>query len=320
MSSRIAAAALCALLAGCATPRPSPDAFTFAVLGDMGYGTHEEAVFEETLRRIDAAAPAFTVHVGDFMAHVPCSDELYQRRRRQFDASAAPLVYTPGDNEWQDCPGWRAGPRDSLESLAALRRVFFADRWSLGRRRMETIAQDQCLAAPPLGCGCAAHPENRLWRHGRVQFVTLNIPGHANNVGRDASNDAEARCRNAANAAWLERAARESDDGQVRALVVLAQANPWEPPRRYRHVFDEFLDQMAALPARLRKPILFVHGDTHAYRVTEFPGTDGLPVGGITRMETHGTPFIGWVLVTVDTSRSDPFAFDPSLVALSLPR
>ena len=307
------------LVAGCAARPPSPDSFTFAVLGDLGYGTREEAAFEETLRRIDAAAPAFTVHVGDFMAHVPCTDEFYQRRRRQFDASAAPLILTPGDNEWEDCPRWRPTPRDSLESLAALRRIFFADRWSMGRSRIETLAQDQCLAAPPPGCGCAAHPENRMWRHGRVQFVTLNIPGHHNNVGHDARNDEEARCRNAANAAWLERAATASEDGGVRALVVLTQANPWEPPRRHRQVFDAFLDQMAALPPRLAKPILFVHGDTHAYRVTEFLGSDGQPVDGITRLETHGTPFIGWVLVTVDPDRPEVFGFDPKLVALSPP-
>jgi hypothetical protein len=308
------------LLGGCALSRPSPDSFTFAVLGDIGYGPGEERPFLETMRRIDDAAPAFTVHVGDFMAHEPCTDEFYRKRRRQFDDSAGPFILTPGDNEWEDCPRWRPTPRDSIESLEALRRIFFPDRWSMGRKRIETLAQDQCIASPPPGCGCAAHPENRQWRHGRVHFATVNIPGHRNNVGHDARNDREALCRNAANQEWIERAAVAAADPQVRALVVLTQANPWEPyPRQYRHVFDGFIDQMATLPARLGKPILFVNGDTHTYRVTEFLGTDGWPVGGITRMEVHGTPTIGWVLVTVDTARDDPFGFDPRLVGLSIP-
>jgi hypothetical protein len=308
------------LLPACASRPPSPDTFAFAVLGDIGYGPAEERHFLETMRRIDAAAPAFTVHVGDFMGHEPCTDEFYRKRRRQFDESAAPFVLTPGDNEWEDCPRWWQGPRDSLESLAALRRIFFPDRWSMGRRRMETLAQDQCIASPPPGCGCAAHPENRQWRHKRVHFVTLNIPGHRNNMGHGARSDQEVVCRNAANAAWLERAVDAARSADVRALVVLTQANPWEPyPRRYRHVFDGFLDQMASIPPRLGKPILFVHGDTHHYRVTDFLGTDGQPVGGITRLETHGTPTIGWVLVGVDTARDDPFDFGPRLVAISVP-
>jgi hypothetical protein len=299
---------------------PSPDSFTFAVLGDLGYGPGEEQVFLETMRRIDAAAPAFTVHVGDFMAHEPCTDAMYRKRRAQFDASAVPLILTPGDNEWEDCPRWWQAPRDALESLAAVRRIFFPDRWSMGRRRIETLAQDQCLAAPPAGCGCAAHPENRLWRHGRVLFATVNIPGHRNNVGHDARSDEEARCRNGANAEWIDRAAAEARDPEVRALVVLTQANPWEPyPRRYRNVFDGFIAQVATLPSRVGKPILFVHGDTHHYRVTDFIGLDGLPVVGITRLEVHGTPAIGWVLVSVDPTRTDPFDFHPRLVALSIP-
>ena len=311
-----ALAFLLILVSGCATAPPPPDAFTFAVLADIGYGPKEERHFLETMRRIDAEAPAFTVHLGDFMAHEPCTDEFCQRRRRQFDESAAPFILTPGDNEWQDCPKW-PGPRDARESLAALRRIFFPDRWSMGRRRMETLAQDRCIASAPPACGCAPHPENRQWRQGRALFVTLNIPGHHNNVGHDPQ---EAACRNAANAEWLERAAAAAESPEVRTLVVLTQANPWEPyPRQYRHVFDGFIERMAALPPRLAKPILFVHGDTHHYRVTEFIGTDGQPVGGITRMEVHGTPAIGWVLVTVDATRDDPFDFDPRLVAFSIP-
>lgn len=318
--TRGAALALLALVAGCALRPPSPESFSFAVLGDLAYGEREEALFLETLRRIDAAAPAFTVHVGDFKGYGPCSDELYARRRAQLDASAAPLVFIPGDNEWTDCRRKGMGSMDPIERLGRLRQVFFADGWSLGQRRMRTEAQDQCLAQAPPGCGCAAHPENRRWRHNRVLFVTLNVPGHSNNVGHDARNDEEARCRNAANAAWLERAAREAEEPGVRALVVLTHANPWEPPRAHRHVFDGLLAQVAALPARIAKPILFVHGDTHTYRVTAFDDPAGLPVGGITRLEVHGTPSIGWVRVAVDPGRADPFSFDPRLVGVSLPQ
>ena len=307
------------LLAGCAMHAPSPEAFTFAVFGDLGYSEAEEKPYLETLRRIDAAAPAFSVHVGDFKGGGPCSDELYARRRAEFDASAVPLVYIPGDNEWTDCRSRRMGSMDPIERLGRLRAVFFADEWSLGRRRIATAAQGRCLAAAPPECGCNAHPENRAWRHRRVLFVTLNIPGHRNNVGHDARNDQEARCRNAANAAWLEQAAGEAQSPDLRALVVLTHANPWEPSKGHAEVFNGFLAQMAALPPRLRKPILLVHGDTHTYRVTEFLDPSGQAVAGITRLETYGTPTIGWVRVSVDPERPNPFTFHPELVAISLP-
>src|SRR5687767_8499136 len=136
-----AGVAIAVLLAGCAARAPSPDAFTFAVFGDLAYSEHEEKLYFETMRRIDAAAPAFSVHVGDFKGGGPCSDALYARRRAEFDASAVPLVYIPGDNEWTDCRSSRMGSMDPIERLGRLRTVFFADEWSLGRKRMATGAQ-----------------------------------------------------------------------------------------------------------------------------------------------------------------------------------
>src|SRR5262249_4116198 len=147
--------------------------------------------------------------------------ELYSRRRAEFDASEHPFIYTPGDNEWTDCRRNKTGHRDSLERLAHLREVFFTAPQSLGRNRIATDMQSS--AAP----GCTAYPENRAWTHGGVRFVTLNIPGSHNNVGFDAASDAEARCRNDANARWLDRSVALVESAGLRALVVAIQANPW---------------------------------------------------------------------------------------------
>ena len=314
--TRVAFAALLCL-AACAGPTVSPDRFTFAVLGDMGYSAAEEPQYAETLRRIDAAAPAFAVHVGDFKGSGECSDALFQARRAQFDAMSIPVVFTPGDNEWTECRLRGMGSMDALERLKRLREVFFSTPTSLGKRTMPTTAQSQCIA-PSHNCGCASHPENRRWIHGRVVFATLNIPAANNNVGFDAASDEEARCRNAANREWLEAAVVASLREEIRALVVIAHANPWDTGARKRTpVYDGFLEQMATLPGRVRKPILFVHGDTHTFRVTDFLDANGLKVHGITRMETHGTPAIGWVRVTVDPDRPDPFRFDARIVAVA---
>jgi hypothetical protein len=288
---------------------PSPDRFTFAVLGDTPYGEGEEREFPLMIERINHAHVDFSIHVGDFKGSGDCSDALFAKRYAQFDTFAAPLIYTPGDNEWTDCRRTHMGSMDPLERLARLRTVFFSDRFSLGVTRLATEAQDACLAPPVAGCGCGAYPENRSWEFRGVRFVTLNVPGSNNNVGFDAASDAEALCRNAANARWLEGAADAARAPGVRALVIAIQANPWDTNRP---VYREFLAQVEAA-ARIGKPVLFIHGDTHTYRV-DYPFT-----APIRRLETFGSPFVGWVAVTVDPAHPELFVFQPHLQKLVPP-
>jgi hypothetical protein len=249
--------------------------------------------------------------VGDIKAvgNSPCSDALFEKRRAQFDRSRHPLIYTPGDNEWTDCRRKTNGAMDPLERLARLRQVFFADRWSLGAERIETRVQDDRLAP------CGAYPENRAWTRSRILFVTLNIPGSDNNVGFDKASDDEAACRNAANARWLARAVEEGEGAGTRALVVAIQADPWDTRKP---VFKEFLGELGRAARRLGKPVLFVHGDTHIYRV-DAPFSDAAgPIVNLTRLETYGSPFVGWVKVTVN-DRPEVFTFEPRIEAFVPP-
>ena len=304
-----------ALLAGCASQPKHPDAFSFAVMGDTPYNEGEEKAHGAMLAALSREDVAFVIHVGDFKSgSSPCTDELYVRRKAEFDAVEHPFILTPGDNDWTDCRRPRAGGMDPIERLAQLRRVFFPDRRSLGRTPIEMAAQDQCLEA---GCRCAAHPENRFWSRGGVRFVTLNIPGSDNNVGFDAANDAEAACRDEANARWLEQAVHASERSQTRALVIAIQANPWETRKP---VYRAFLAQVVEASRRLKKPVLLVHGDTHTYRVdVPFRDAMGHPILNITRLETYGSPYVGWVKVTVDPDDPEIFSFAPNLQAFVPP-
>jgi hypothetical protein len=40
----------------------------------------------------------------------------------------------------------------------------------------------------------------------------------------------------------------------------------------------------------------------------------------MTRLETYGSPFVGWVRVDVDPSRPNVFTFEPRLEAVVFPR
>ena len=316
MSRFLALVAAALALAGCASRPPAPGAFRFGVTGDTPYNAREEREFLAMMGRMDAAPLEFVIHVGDFKAGggSPCTDALYLERRAQFDASAHPFILTPGDNDWTDCRRRTNGAMDPVERLAALRRIFFASPESLGRERIATEMQSACIAPVIAACGCAAHPENRRWSRAGVVFATLNVPGSNDNVGFDAADDAEARCRGEANRQWLAQSVREAQAPGARALVVAVQADPWAPGT---HVYDAFVRGLADAAKRLGKPVLFIHGDTHTYRLdTPFVDADGEPVGNLTRLETFGSPFVGWVEVSVDPGDPRLFAFEPHLEAL----
>ena len=313
--ARWASVAGCVLAAGCASAPRSPDGFTFAVMGDTPYSPGEERPLSEMIERMNGEPLAFVVHVGDIKAgsRAPCTDELFAKRRAQLDASSHPMVYTPGDNEWTDCRRKSNGGGNPLERLAKLREMFFEGRASLGQGTLETTAQTE--AAP----GCGAYPENRSWSYGRVRFVTVNVPGSHNNEGFDADSDAEARCRNEANARWIDQAAGVCETGGERALVIATQADPWDADvPAYRRL----IAQVGEVARRLGRPVLFVHGDTHRYRFdAPFTDASGKPIGNARRLETYGSPFVGWVRVVADPDDPAIFRPEPMLEALvpSLP-
>jgi hypothetical protein len=197
---------------------------------------------------------------------------------------------------------------DPLERLAKLRDVFFGDEFSLGRARIRLEVQSD----DTLGCG--AYPENREWVRAGIRFVTINVPGSDNNMGFDSASDNEARCRGEANQRWLARAVAASRDPQTRALVIAMQANPW---RTTRKVYDDLLAAIRSVARALPKPVLLVHGDTHNYQV-DAPFTDALgqPVPNLTRVETYGSPIVGWVKVTVVPANPRLFSFEPHITAI----
>jgi hypothetical protein len=317
MARRAAAASIVAalVLASCAVAPPGPGGFVFGVMGDTPYNAREEKAFVAMLERMDAAPLAFEIHVGDIKAggESPCTDALYIQRKAQLDRSAHPLILTPGDNDWTDCRRKSNGAMDPIERLARLREIFFPTSESLGRARIQTRMQSACLAPPVAECGCAAHPENRLWTHGSVTFVTLNVPGSNDNVGFDAASDREARCRGEANRRWLDGAVRETEMSNGRGLVIALQADPWATEKP---VYEPLLREVAAAGRRLARPVLFVHGDTHTYKL-DWPFRDALgPIDNVTRLETYGSPLVGWIEVTVDPSDARLFRIDPHLEAI----
>jgi hypothetical protein len=276
-----AGAALCAALAASAAD------FTFGAFGDTPYTWFEEANFPALLDDMNREDLAFVVHVGDFKAaRAPCSDELFRQRREWFDTIRHPFVFVPGDNEWTDCGGFQAGGYEPLERLAKLRELFSPGEESLGQRRIGLARQ------------LPQYPEHARWRHGNALFVTLNVPGNANNARHMPE---EFRSRSAAVARWLEQSFDLARRDRLPAVVLFMQANPWAAPTGRYFGYRELLATLAKVTLGFEGEVLLVHGDTHRFRV-DSPLRDsatGAPVVNFTRVEVFGSPGMNWVRIRV---------------------
>ena len=147
---------------------------TFAAIGDVPYGPHEE--FASLIEKLNGQPIAFTLHVGDIKSgSTVCSDETFLKVRELFDQFDRALIYTPGDNEWTDCHRFNNGRYDPLERLEKIRQLFFASNESLGKQRLPLQTQSSQNSF-------SIFVENRRWSQGKVRFATLHLVGSNNNL------------------------------------------------------------------------------------------------------------------------------------------
>jgi hypothetical protein len=131
-----------------------------------------------------------------------------------------------------------------------------------------------------------------------VLFVTLNVPGNANNARQMPE---EFRVRSAAAAQWLAQSFNLARADGLRAVVLFMQANPWAAPTGRYFGYRELLATLAKETLGFDGEVLLVHGDTHRYRVDgplRDPAT-GAPVANFTRVEVFGSPGMNWVRIRV---------------------
>jgi len=289
--------------------------FTFVALGDMPYRIPDDyARFERLIDAINAAGPAFSIFVGDTKGGgVDCADAVLQRVRDAFDTFAAPLVYTPGDNEWTDCHRAAAGGWDPLERLARVRAMHFAEPQSLGAAPMPLTRQSDVDAEHP------QMVENARWTHGGVLFATIHVVGSNNGFERTLPSVEEYFARNAANLDWIAAAFDRAEEENLDAIVFAFQAELMFELPPYDHRNSGFHDTLRALAegaAAYGRPVLLVHGDTHEFIVDRpLLRPDGMGrLVNVYRLEVFGDPHIQAVEVTVDPADPAMFAFRPLIV------
>ena len=323
-------------------------AYTVGLFGDMPYGDYGRAHYPAVIADMNAAHLAFSLFDGDTKnGSEPCyadphaedpanptpdlavadatHPDVYKLTLSRFAQFDAPVVYTPGDNEWTDCdrPSTLGGlVSDSSDRLAYLRKLSFPDDRSLGRHRMKVTRQS------------AAYPENVLFTKGPVTYIAVNIPGSDNNFadggknGPAAEGQAEYAARNAANLAWLRTGFAAAKAARSKGVLIVTQADMWDPTAVLTHYADtkaELFRQTTAFAGR----VLLVNGDSHSFEMTK-PLTDyatvnaaGLAgpnvVENFTRVTTFGEAQNHWVSMTVDARDPNVFTFEQHLIAANIP-
>ena len=283
------------------------DSLSFAVFGDTPYRHWERENLPQLMAEMDAAKPAFAVNIGDIKGGgSPCSDAAFIDILNLFQAAAHPLIYTPGDNEWTDCARG-GGNYEPLERLARLRQLFHGDDYSLGQKKIRLERQSN---DPKHGL----YRENTRWQADKLLFMTLNVPGSRNNIVDVRKPSSEYLTRNAAVLDWLAAGFRQAREQQLPGIVIFMHADPGLEKAVRGNSGTGYADLLKSLVAETRSfkgQVLLVHGDTHYHRIDKPLGdpATGKTLNNFTRLETYGSPFMGWIEVTVDTAKPDLFRF-----------
>ena len=319
---------------------------TMAVIGDWPYNQNLLDNAALLTRSVNADREVrLVMHVGDIHSgSMPCTSAAIlppiatadpgwnQRVYYQFQQFNAPVVYTPGDNEWADCHKSKEKSAGApLKELAAVRSLFFAKPGrSLGRNEIAVRSQAQHFdSAYP---NDAQFVENVMWEASRVLFVTLNMPGSNNDTlpwsgsfNDPAAQAQEVAQRSDANLRWLEAAFERATRQHSRAVVIGLQANMWDPDALVPggdglFAYSAFVRKLADLSLRFAKPVLLFNGDSHIYGA-DHPLAD--PTSAMGRI--HATPAVPnltritvqgstnapaeWLRLTIDPRSADVFSW-----------
>jgi hypothetical protein len=318
-------------------------AYAIGLWGDLPYSAVQENVgLPNLIADMNSQQLAFTVHDGDLKTGngaPKCDNALYLRALGWFNSLEAPAIFMPGDNDWTDCDRPNNGPFSSLERLSHERGVFFSTPNTLGQR---VFAQE--VQSTPLCLGehsdhtrfqepCV---ENRRWTYGRVTYATLNIQGSCNNLCGDGADPAEYNARNPAVIAWMRETFAEAKALGSVAVMLVGQADVgFEATLRNPNTLiqeptitdpDGFFDFLVALRDEIiafQKPVAYVHGDSHYFRVDRpFLNANGVRLENFTRVETFGdnasavtlTNDVQWLKVIVDPKSREVFAYQAQIV------
>jgi hypothetical protein len=348
--SFIAALALCACANSTLADSDSDenerydDGYAIGLWGDLPYSDVQALTgVPNLIADMNKQNLAFTVHDGDLKAGnatagsvtvTTCANGLYDQALTFFNSHKAPAIFTPGDNDWTDCD--RTAGYSSLAQLDKERALFFGTPFTLGQRRLRQDVQSTpaCLGVS----GSVPCVENRRWTVDGVTYATLNVQGSCNNLCDKFPDPAEEAARNTADIAWMQQTFDVAKARRSSAVMLISQADPGfdltdgtrgplRDPKTLAETdgqpdgFQSFLLALRDQVVAFGKPVAYVHGDSHYFRVDKpLLDAQGRRLENFTRVETfgdnagNGTNDAHWLKVKVNPRSREVFSYEPQIV------
>lgn len=266
-------------------------------LGDMPYGPPAKTYppFEALIGKINDAQPDLVIHVGDIRGgRTTCEDAIIDQQRVYMDQIDAPVIYTPGDNEWTDCHRNSLGDFKPMERLAHLRRTFFDEPGlSLGAAPIKLFHQ-----------GHEGFPENTRLRMDDILIFTLHVVGSDDGESREGGVSKKAhKARRRANLAWLKESFAQADDAKAVIVAMHADMFRGEGFRKKKQTwrgggpYEQIGEALAEAVKAFGKPVLLIYGDGHDYTVSQ-PLSKTLP--NFAAIEVYGADQMHAVQITLE--------------------
>jgi hypothetical protein len=107
-------------------------------------------------------------------------------------------------------------------------------------------------------------------------------------------------------------------------MLIFAQGDPdfeGKMQRKRSNGFADFRKALRDLALKFGKPVLFVNGDTHRYKLDQ-PIADpasGRPLQNFTRVVVFGSPQTRWIRAGIDPSSPQLFQVSPAPQAAPAP-
>ncbi|MGJ0391566.1 MAG: hypothetical protein ACR650_02205 [Methylocystis sp.] len=318
---------------------------SIAVFGDWPYS---QMLLDNGKLLIDSinndADVSLVLHVGDIHSgSMPCTSAgilppistsnpgWNQSVFSVFQQLRAPVVYTPGDNEWTDChKSKEKSAGDPLKELASVRSLFFSKPGrTLGLTEKQVLTQAQNF--DPNYPTDAQYVENVMWRQNAVVFVTVNMPG-SNNDGLPwstfenlSARSTESANRTGAAMRWLKAAFDAAAKSHARGVVIGLQADMWDPAQLVAggdglNGYTDFVKTLASLSISFGRPVLLINGDSHLYG-SDQPLADpssatgqihhAPAVSNLTRITVQGSTNAPgeWLKLTIDPNSRNVFSW-----------
>lgn len=289
--------------------------FKFVALGDMPYSLPQDLRrFENLITEINRLKPSFSIFIGDTKSGSSlCSDEHNKIIKSYFSSFKAPLVYSPGDNEWTDCHRLLAGAYDPLERLEALRALFFSTNQSLGKNAIRLQRQAD------IDSRHSKYVENAYWIKNNFLFVSIHIPGSNNNNEGTETAIKEYQDRNQANLAWINQAFNLATQRNLNGIIFAYQADMFYKPSQLTSSDSGYRDTLESLISRseiFNKPVLLIHGDSHRLKIDQplYRKNQKKVLENVLRLQVMGADQVQAVEVQVNPAQEQPFSFRPIIL------